>query len=124
MADRHDSVELHVVDDPDAAADLVARLLVDAVRARSSIALSGGATPRAAYERAAALYLAAGRRTIATAYLAEARRAWTRYGAGARVATLFSDSGARYLSTLYDDAWMRRHGYLEPVASAPAAEPA
>lgn len=41
-----------------------------------------------AYERAAALYLAAGRRTIASAYLSEARRAWTRYGAGARVAAL------------------------------------
>jgi 6-phosphogluconolactonase len=48
-------VELQVVDDPDAAADVVALLLVDAVRAGASIALSGGTTPRAAYERAAAL---------------------------------------------------------------------
>lgn len=55
MADRHAAVDLHVVDDPEAAAEVVARLLVDAVHADASIALSGGSTPRAAYERAAAL---------------------------------------------------------------------
>lgn len=52
------------------------------------------------------------------------RQLLPRLGAGARIATLFCDSGARYLSTLYDDGWMRRHGYLEPAAPAPAAEPA
>lgn len=44
-------------------------------------------------------------------------------GAGARIATLFSDSGARYLSTIFDDAWMRRHGYLEPADPADPADP-
>jgi 6-phosphogluconolactonase len=47
-------LELRVVDDPAAAADAVAGLLVGAVRRGSSIALSGGSTPRLAYERAAA----------------------------------------------------------------------
>ncbi len=47
-------LELRVVADPAAAADAVARLLVEAVRSGSSIALSGGSTPRLAYERAAA----------------------------------------------------------------------
>jgi cystathionine beta-synthase len=32
----------------------------------------------------------------------------------ARIATLFPDSGNRYLSTLYDDEWLRRQGLLEP----------
>jgi cystathionine beta-synthase len=30
----------------------------------------------------------------------------------ARVVTLFPDSGNRYLSTIYDDRWMREQGYL------------
>jgi 6-phosphogluconolactonase len=47
------SLELRVVEDASAAADEVARLLVGAVRAGASIALSGGSTPRSAYERAA-----------------------------------------------------------------------
>jgi cystathionine beta-synthase len=38
----------------------------------------------------------------------------------ARIVTVFPDSGSRYLSTIYNDAWMRQHGLLE----APAAEPA
>jgi cystathionine beta-synthase len=46
---------------------------------------------------------------------------------GPRVATIFCDSGNRYLSTVYDDAWMRQHGYLregdEEVAQAPTAPP-
>jgi len=29
-----------------------------------------------------------------------------------RLVTLFPDSGSRYLSTIYSDAWMRRHGFL------------
>lgn len=32
---------------------------------------------------------------------------------GTRIATVFCDSGFRYLSTLYNDAWMRRHGFLD-----------
>ncbi|HMB54123.1 MAG TPA: cysteine synthase family protein [Thermoanaerobaculia bacterium] len=32
---------------------------------------------------------------------------------GPRIVTLLPDSGNRYLSTLYNDAWMRQHGYLE-----------
>ncbi len=30
----------------------------------------------------------------------------------ARVVTLFPDSGARYLSTIFNDEWMRRHGFI------------
>ncbi len=30
----------------------------------------------------------------------------------ARIATLFPDSGYRYLSTLYNDDWMRSRGFL------------
>jgi cystathionine beta-synthase len=30
----------------------------------------------------------------------------------ARVVTLFPDSGARYLSTIYSDEWMVRHGFI------------
>jgi cystathionine beta-synthase len=32
---------------------------------------------------------------------------------GARIVTLFPDSGSRYLSTIYNDEWMRRHGYMK-----------
>ena len=35
-----------------------------------------------------------------------------------RIATLFCDSGTRYLSTLYSDDWMRRHGLLDPAPVA------
>jgi cystathionine beta-synthase len=49
------------------------------------------------------------------------RQVAARLGAGARIATLFCDSGARYLSTIYDDDWMRHHGYL---GAAESAEPA
>jgi cystathionine beta-synthase len=31
----------------------------------------------------------------------------------ARIATLFPDSGNRYLSTIYNDDWLRQHGILE-----------
>jgi cystathionine beta-synthase len=31
----------------------------------------------------------------------------------ARIVTIFPDSGARYLSTIYNDEWMREHGFLE-----------
>lgn len=47
------SVELEVLPDAAAATDRAADILVEAVRAGSSIALSGGSTPGAAYERSA-----------------------------------------------------------------------
>ena len=31
----------------------------------------------------------------------------------ARIVTIFPDSGSRYLSTIYNDAWMRSHGFLD-----------
>ncbi|MEE2777003.1 MAG: cysteine synthase family protein [Acidobacteriota bacterium] len=33
-------------------------------------------------------------------------------GPEARIVTIFPDSGARYLSTIYNDDWMRERGYL------------
>ena len=33
---------------------------------------------------------------------------------GSRVVTIFPDSGARYLSTIFNDDWMRSKGLLEP----------
>ena len=33
----------------------------------------------------------------------------------ARIATLFADSGNRYLSSIYSDEWMRRQGFLPPA---------
>lgn len=33
----------------------------------------------------------------------------------ARIVTIFPDSGSRYLSTIYNDDWMRGHGFLEEV---------
>ena len=33
--------------------------------------------------------------------------------ASARVVTILPDSGSRYLSTIYNDEWMREHGFLE-----------
>ncbi|HVS14406.1 MAG TPA: cysteine synthase family protein [Thermoanaerobaculia bacterium] len=47
------------------------------------------------------------------AILCGVRRAIEGLPAGARVATLFPDSGNRYLSTIYNDDWMRANGYLE-----------
>ena len=32
---------------------------------------------------------------------------------GARIATLFPDSGSRYLSTIFNDSWMREKGLLD-----------
>ena len=40
------------------------------------------------------------------------RQLAARLAAPARIATLFPDSGNRYLSTLYDDEWLRRIGVL------------
>lgn len=37
-----------------------------------------------------------------------------------RIATLFCDSGTRYLSSIYSDDWMRRHGFLEEAGAAPS----
>jgi cystathionine beta-synthase len=49
-----------------------------------------------------------------------------RFGGPPRIVTLFPDSGARYLSTIYNDAWMRARGFLaegaEAVAAAAAAD--
>lgn len=58
------AVELHVEADPEAASALAAALLAEAARAGSAIALSGGSTPRRAYERAAALEPDWGRATV------------------------------------------------------------
>jgi cystathionine beta-synthase len=33
----------------------------------------------------------------------------------ARVVTLFPDSGGRYLSTIFNDDWMRSHGFLDAI---------
>ena len=30
----------------------------------------------------------------------------------ARIATIFCDSGTRYLSTIYNDEWMKARGFL------------
>jgi len=34
----------------------------------------------------------------------------------ARIVTIFPDSGTRYLSTIYNDDWMREHGFLDGPA--------
>jgi cystathionine beta-synthase len=49
--------------------------------------------------------------------LAERRR---RDETCSRVVTLFPDSGTRYLSTIYNDDWMRDNGYLEPAEDTAA----
>ena len=38
----------------------------------------------------------------------------------ARIATIFPDSGTRYLSTIYNDDWMRGHGFLDEAEAAVA----
>ncbi len=43
-----------------------------------------------------------------------ARRAAAQLGSGARIVTVLPDSGSRYLSTLYNDDWMRKQGLLDP----------
>ena len=30
----------------------------------------------------------------------------------ARIVTIFPDSGTRYLSTIFNDEWMKEHGFL------------
>jgi cystathionine beta-synthase len=40
------------------------------------------------------------------------RRLAREVGRAARIVTVFPDSGGRYLSTIYNDDWMRRHGCL------------
>ena len=42
------------------------------------------------------------------------RQLAARLGRPAWIVTLFPDSGSRYLSTIYDDDWLERHGLLEP----------
>ena len=39
----------------------------------------------------------------------------------ARIVTVFPDSGSRYLSTIYNDDWMRDHGYMEARAEEEAS---
>jgi cystathionine beta-synthase len=41
------------------------------------------------------------------------RQVVRKLGPGARVATLFPDSGSRYLSTIFNDSWMREQGLLD-----------
>ena len=41
------------------------------------------------------------------------RQVCRQVGAGARIATIFPDSGSRYLSTIFNDAWMRAKGFLD-----------
>ena len=45
-------------------------------------------------------------------------------GGGARIVTILPDSGNRYLSTIYDDGWMRAHGYLDEADEDAAPSPA
>jgi cystathionine beta-synthase len=40
------------------------------------------------------------------------RRLARTIGRPARIVTIFPDSGSRYLSTIYNDDWMRRHAFL------------
>jgi cystathionine beta-synthase len=40
-----------------------------------------------------------------------------RLGGNERIATIFPDSGNRYLSTIYNDDWLRQHGILEAEPS-------
>ncbi len=44
------------------------------------------------------------------------------YPADAVIVTLLPDSGRNYLSKIYNDDWMRDHGFLRPGASAPLAD--
>jgi cystathionine beta-synthase len=53
------------------------------------------------------------------ACLVALRRVLRALGPEARVATIFPDSGHRYLSTIYDDAWMRAKGLLAPHSDGP-----
>ena len=41
--------------------------------------------------------------------------------ATSRIVTIFSDAGARYLSTIYDDVWMREKGFLNHAEQSPAS---
>jgi cystathionine beta-synthase len=45
-----------------------------------------------------------------------------RFGPGATLVTLIPDSGRGYLSKLYDDDWLREHGFAERPAHAPTIE--
>ncbi|MGI0084109.1 MAG: cystathionine beta-synthase, partial [Nitrososphaerales archaeon] len=37
-----------------------------------------------------------------------------RYGPNDNIVVVIPDTGERYLSTVYNDEWMRRNGFLEP----------
>ncbi len=41
--------------------------------------------------------------------------------ATSRIVTIFSDAGARYLSTIYNDDWMREKGFLNREERSPAS---
>jgi cystathionine beta-synthase len=45
--------------------------------------------------------------------LAGALKACERYGPDRLVVVIFPDSGSRYLSKLFDDDWMREHGFVQ-----------
>jgi cystathionine beta-synthase len=45
-----------------------------------------------------------------------------RFGPDATVATLIPDSGRGYLSKLYDDDWLREHGFAERPSPAPTIQ--
>ena len=59
---------------------------------------------------AAAAILAGGSRG---AVLCGVRQVITDLSATARIVALFPDSGTRYLSTIYNDGWMRANGFLD-----------
>ena len=41
----------------------------------------------------------------------------------ARIVTIFPDSASRYLSTIFNDPWMREHGFLEEIPEPGEAPP-
>jgi cystathionine beta-synthase len=51
-----------------------------------------------------------------------ALRVAERLGTDADVLTLVPDTGRNYLSTFYDDNWMRAHEFFEPAAEAPTID--
>jgi cysteine synthase len=56
--------------------------------------------------------------TSGAAFLAA--RWWARRHPDARCVVLLPDEGYRYLESVYDDAWISRHGFARPLPAAPA----
>ena len=82
----------------DRAAFLAAREL-----ARAEAIFAGGSSGAALW----GVREVAGRRlTAGTAWAEE-------HGRPPRLVTLFPDSGHRYLSTIFNDRWMKEHGFLD-----------